>query len=468
MCKRRNIHVPGKFVMNPIQGKKMEASVGLMPYCNPTGLWTGIMWQDTPKYCRGFKNEVYISKGDREILRRLAEKVRSIALGRIQDEKRQLWYDHNSLKTKQPVVLCDPENGWNEIITGNQVECSGDLARRWEVALRKEIFWGESIQDDRPIEPYFYIGYTYEESGWGVDLQYIGGHKGGAYTWNTPIEKIEDIQKLRFPEIEVDYKTTLETIALAGEVFGGLLEIRLRGIWWWSFGMTADLIRLVGLTQMMMYMYDNPTLLHRVMDFLKKGNLQQLDFLEEEGLLSLNNDDSYIGSGGIGYCSELPQRDVDTSHIQTNDLWGFSESQETVGVSPAMYEEFVFQYQLPILQRFGLNCFGCCEPVDTRWHILKNIPNLRRLSVSAWADRKKMSEYLEDKYIFSWKPNPAFLAVPHLDEEGARKYVRETLEIAKGSILEIIMKDNHTIGHNPENVKNWVKIVRDEIDRQHS
>jgi hypothetical protein len=79
-----------------------------------------------------------------------------------------------------------------------------------------------------------------------------------------------------------------------------------------------------------------------------------------------------------------------------------------------------------------------------------------------------MAEYLEDKYVYSWKPNPAFLAVPHLEEDEARKYVRETLEASKGCVLEIVMKDNHTIGNNPKNVINWVKVVRNEIDRAYS
>jgi hypothetical protein len=232
--------------------------------------------------------------------------------------------------------------------------------------------------------------------------------------------------------------------------------------------MTVDLIRLVGLEKMMLYMYDNPALLHHVMKFLADNNMKKLDYLEEKGLLSLNNNDSYVGSGGIGYCREIPRRNVDDSYVKTGDMWGFSESQETVGVSPAMFEEFVFQYQLPILKRFGLNCYGCCEPVHTRWHVIKTIPNLRRVSVSAWADRKMMSDYLEDRFVFSWKPNPALLAVPHLDQDGARKYVRETVEFTKGCKLEIIMKDNHTIGRNPDNVKDWVRIVREEIDRVYS
>jgi hypothetical protein len=130
-----------------------------------------------------------------------------------------------------------------------------------------------------------------------------------------------------------------------------------------------------------------------------------------------------------------------------------------------MFEEFIFQYQLPILKRFGLNCYGCCDPLDQRWHIIKNIPNLRRVSVSPWSDLEKMAENLEDKYIFSMKPLPTPLAAVVLDEGFIRKKIREALEITKGCVLEIIMKDNNSIGKNQENVINWVRIAREEINK---
>ena len=56
--------------------------------------------------------------------------------------------------------------------------------------------------------------------------------------------------------------------------------------------------------------------------------------------------------------------DFDESHVRTMDMWGFTESQETVRVSPKMVGEFVFPYQRPLQERFGLNCYGCCEPLD--------------------------------------------------------------------------------------------------------
>ena len=76
-----------------------------------------------------------------------------------------------------------------------------------------------------------------------------------------------------------------------------------------------------------------------------------------------------------------------------------------------MFGEFIFPYQLPLLERFGLNCYGCCEPLDRRWSVVKQVPRLRRVSVSAWADWAKMAELLGDRYIFSLKPRPVDLAM---------------------------------------------------------
>jgi hypothetical protein len=146
-------------------------------------------------------------------------------------------------------------------------------------------------------------------------------------------------------------------------------------------------------------------------------------------------------------------------------MWGFAESQETVGVSPEMFEEFIFPYQKPILDRFGLNCYGCCEPIDPRWAVVRNFPRLRRVSASPWADREKMKELLGKDYIMSLKPLPTPLAASVLDEEEIRSDIRSDLTRTRGCCVELIMKDNNTIGGNPENVKTWCRIAREESDR---
>lgn len=97
----------------------------------------------------GVNAEIYpISPRDQSILRTLAFQVAEIAAEPVQEEKRRLWYLHNALLSTRPLIFCDPENGWNEIIPAQSLATEGELARNWEFKLRKEIFWGRSMGDD--------------------------------------------------------------------------------------------------------------------------------------------------------------------------------------------------------------------------------------------------------------------------------------------------------------------------------
>ncbi len=406
-----------------------------------------------------------ISKIDRGILRSLASKVLELSERPIENEKKELWYAHNDLIPTRPLVFCDPEGGWDEIIPADSLKCNGDLARRWEKYLRKEIFWGDSMKDDKVIEPYFNIPYFAAESDWGLSETTIGGQNKGSYIWQAPIKNYQEMEKLHTPLITVDFDKGRELLDQAEDTFKDLLKVRQKGIWWWSFGLTLTLGKLRGLEQMMLDMYDNPEGLHKLMAFLRDSTLCELDYLEQNGLLSLNCDNTPVGSGGFGWTRQLPQKDSDSGHVRTMDMWGFAESQETSGISPSMFAEFVFPYQLPLLSRFGLNCYGCCEPLNNRWDIIKKIPNLRRVSVSPWADVRDMAEKLQDKYIYSLKPHPGLLAVSPIDEDFIRKSIGEVLKITKANNchVEIIMKDNHTLANKPENAVRWSQIAMEEF-----
>ena len=87
---------------------------------------------------------------------------------------------------------------------------------------------------------------------------------------------------------------------------------------------------------------------------------------------------------------------------------------------------------------------------------------MRRVSVSSWADYGKMADNLQDKYIYSLKAKPTDLAQPVLDEDTVRRRINDILKKCKGCIIEIIMKDNHTIGNNPNNVIRWCQIAQEE------
>ena len=208
-------------------------------------------------------------------------------------------------------------------------------------------------------------------------------------------------------------------------------------------------------------MSDRPQFLHRLMALLRDGTLAMTEGLERAGLLAPNWDGAYVGSGALGYSDQLPQPGF-SGQVRLPDLWVLGESQETVGVSPRMFAEFIWPYQRPILERFGLVCYGCCEPIDTRWQVIRELPNLRRVSISPWANREKMAAALADRYIFSMKPNPADLAMEGFDPARIRAELRRDLQVTRGCRVEVVMKDNHTIRREPRRVVEWVRIAREE------
>ena len=403
------------------------------------------------------------SPTDRQLLRGLAGQVAELAARPIEQQKRQLWLDHNALRPTRPVIFCDPETSWNEIIPPDSLVCTNQIARDWEFHLRREIFWGKEMKDDRVIMPFFDVAHVHSEPDWGLVEQRIDtvGKDRTAYTWQAPVRNQADWDRIHNPTIQVDFEATQQLTSLASELFGDLLQVRLKTHWWWTLGMTWTLIRLRGLETFMYDLAEQPEFVHRMMATLRDGTLAMVDALEKAGLLGLNWDGTYVGSGGYGWSEELPAPGY-VNTPRTQDLWGFSESQETVGVSPRMFETFIFPYQLPLLEKFGLNCYGCCEPLDKRWQIVKQIPRLRRVSVSPWSDRARMAENLSDRYVFSFKPNPTDMATDFFDEARIRADLRHDMQITRGCCLEVIMKDVTTMLHDPRRATRWVEIALEE------
>lgn len=237
----------------------------------------------------------------------------------------------------------------------------------------------------------------------------------------------------------------------------------IRGSFWWTMGLTWRVIDLIGLEAFMFAMYDTPDALHRLMAYLRDDHLRLLAFCETEGLLSLNNDADYVGSGGRGFTRELPQQ-ADRP-VQVRDLWGLVESQETVGVAPAMFAEFVLPYHRAMAERFGRVYYGCCEPVDARWEYVAGLPNLHSVSVSPWSNVEVMAEALGTRYLMCRKPLPSMLSTDRFDEDAIRHDIATTISAAQrhGCALQLVMKDLHTTANHPHRLWRWVEICREEI-----
>ena len=165
------------------------------------------------------------------------------------------------------------------------------------------------------------------------------------------------------------------------------------------------------------------------------------------------------------YSEELPAPRPNSAPCTRQDLWGFFAAQEYALISPAFHDEFLFQYQLPIMEKFGLVHYGCCEDLTRKIDMLRQLRNLRSIAVTPRADVAKSAEQIGTDYVISWRPNPADMVCCGWDEQKVRRIVGEALQACRGGCMHIHLKDIETVEGEPERLKRWVEVVRDEIGR---
>lgn len=405
---------------------------------------------------------------ERTLIRDLASRLAEVAALPRQDANRELWYNQNALKPQRPLIFVSPEGAWTELVPDSALVCEDDTARGFERYFRQRLYAAEHFCDDQVYDAEWRYGTTVRFTDWGFTSPITRSDTArGAYKWDGAIRTRADLEAMTPPTATPDHEQTARNREYYHDLFGDLLTITLHGSWGFGFGLVDEWSKLRGITQMFMDFADDPQFTHDGLRTLMEGRLALADSMIAQGLVSLNNGNDYVGSGGFGFSRDLPQPDF-TGTVRMTDMWGFCDAQIMSEVSPAMHEEYVLQYQIPIMQRFGLNCYGCCEPLHLKLDMLKaHIQNLRRVSISPWADKTMSAEKLGNEVIFSWKPNPAVLAGVAFDPDWARQDIRETVDICRANncVLEIIMKDTHTCQNHPERFDQWCQIAREEVER---
>jgi hypothetical protein len=211
---------------------------------------------------------------------------------------------------------------------------------------------------------------------------------------------------------------------------------------------------------MMMDLVMRPDMVNAAVERMVDAWSVELDQFVEQNLLSLDCNNTRIGSGGYGYVSELPGAPYDPERVLPHNMWGCSNAQIFSQVSPEMHWEFALKHDMRWLERWGLTYYGCCEPLDGKLEILTRVPNLRKISVSPWANLDTVVREVGDRYVLSIKPSPAIFAEEPWDPQHARQVLEETLNKTRGAChVELIMKDISTVKYRPERLWEWEKIA---------
>jgi len=268
-----------------------------------------------------------------------------------------------------------------------------------------------------------------------------------------------DIDRLQIPSVTVDWAGTRARHATLAEVFDGVLPVVTAGRATHGIAPLDHYAALRGIDQLFLDLVDHPAMVHKAVGRLVDGHIAIVRALEREGALSLAHGRHYTGSGGTAYTSQLPSPGYDGTRVRPIDQWGFATAQIFSEVSPAMHEEFALRHEKRFLELFGLNCYGCCEPLHRKIDILRRVPRLRRISMSPFVDIDVGAEAIGQDFIYSAKPNPAVLAGERWHPDAARADLQGILEKTRGLHVEVILKDIHTVRGEARRLAEWAQIA---------
>lgn len=408
-------------------------------------------------------------KDDVSGLREYAKRYVALCNSPEQARKRDLWRRHNSLDfTVPPIYIRAVPYG--EFFDMSLLKCTDPLLRRLEFQMASIVEYHATLKDDSTYMPWLTVDAAIEpmDTRWGIPCGL--GEKpadGGAAAYAPEVIDEADINKIITRSHRVNEEITADRLAFVREAVNGEIDVYAdrRGALtrMWAMDISTDLAKLRGLEQIMYDAYDRPEWLHDLLGRMQRGILKCIDETEAAGDFSLADHQNQA----MPYAVELADPDCRVQGVSTRQLWGYMASQETTTFGPALFDEFMLEYQLPIMARFGLVAYGCCEDLTRKITLLRKIPNLRRIAVSPFANVRLCAEQIGGDYVFSYRPNPSTMISTGLDEELVRGILRQDFAamLDNGCKFDITLKDVETIAGKPQNMVRWVEIVREEIAR---
>jgi hypothetical protein len=356
---------------------------------------------------------------------------------------------------------------WNEMDVGDELRLRtrNEVCQRIESELRKVLYQWRHMQCDMVVEGTFFAPCILTNSGFGVQveadvLETEADRQIASRRFHNQFASDEALERIRAPRIELNRARTAEFRAFYGRVFEGLLPVETRGCTGFWFAPWDDIVSWMGAESALAALLERPDFMHALVGRLVDTYLVGLERFRELGLIAANDVNVRVGSGGYGYTD---QARPGSSGAATLAPWGAATAQIFGSVSSQMHEEFGLAYERRWLARWGLAYYGCCEPLHNKLDILASIPNLRKVSVSPWADVAASAEAMRGRYVMSLKPSPAVLAGKGFDPEAVRVELRTKLAAARGCNVEIILKDISTVRHEPRRLWEWVRVASEVI-----
>lgn len=406
---------------------------------------------------------------DRSIVRNLAAKYYEYACGERNQSKVKLHKSVNDKKMIRPAVCID-ELPWHEMNINGKLDlrCEDNGLRGIEHFFRYQIFKYEYFPADMYLTPYYPVGKAIRSTGIGVRseediLKTDERNNIVSHSYHDKLQTDEDIEKLQFEKITYDREATYNHFNYISDILADIMPVKITGAAT-GYGMGAwigwDTVSfLKGADNLLYDLAERPEFMRKLISKLADITIDSIRQYDEMGL--------YDPHAVYNHCTPALTDDLeppaDPDQVRAKNVWGRGLAQILGAVSPAMHDEFEVAYAQKILEPFGLVYYGCCEPLDNKIEILRKIKNLRKISITPWADIDRAAEAIGSDYVIAAKPNPAFVGVNSLDTDTVKQEITRIINACKrnGTSCDIVLKDISTVKNHPENIIEWEKTVMD-------
>ena len=343
--------------------------------------------------------------------------------------------------------------------------CAHPLAADMERQLTQIIAAYETFDDDKVVPGFFAVDYAISTDFLGLKWKRVNAAEGVGFHIEPVFETLEEGLPLIRPSVYAfEREKTGAYEKMTGDVLGDILPLVKKNPFnQWFMTPTQHVVEIMGMENMYCAMMNEPNEFQEFMRLVTEDLIRCLRWQEEEGLLLLNNGNDYMGSGSYCFSDELPAGGF-AGKVRSRDTWGHVNSQESIGISPDQFAEFIYPSCEKLAAEFGLVYYGCCEPVHAYWDkSLSRLPNLRKISISPWCDEAFMAERLAgEKIIYSRKPSPNYIGIKaEFDEEAFTAYIKSTAALLNRRVkAEFIFRDIYTLHGNLSKTRKAVEITR--------
>ncbi|MBE5777193.1 MAG: hypothetical protein E7326_06760 [Clostridiales bacterium] len=408
-----------------------------------------------------------LTKQDVHVLRTLLQEYAHAASLPVNQEKQRLWIKLNHLHMERPMVLID-QIPWNEMDVDGSLRClvADTYWRQVEDNLRCTLYKFRHMPADMVLNPYVCLPRPIHNSGWGIEpvssrhIELEMGSTAPSREFVNQIQSLDDVERIKIPQLTLDEKREAQIIQEADEIFSGIIDYRLTGLCM-HLGIWDSIAMWMGVENCYFALMDEPEMIHALLEKMTEGLIDMIGQMNRQKLFDIH---SHVCHCSQTFLEDMPkENDLPLS----GNAWAFGLAQLFTSVSPAITDEFEVQYMKRVFPYFGAIYYGCCDRLDDRMHVIEKLPKIRKLSCSPWSEREHFAQVMPRYCVMSNKPNPAFLASGKLDEQLIRDDIRRTIDAAKAHNrnLELILKDISTVNHNPSCLWRWQEIAMEEVQR---